>query len=111
VAAERRKLSAEEQKASRQQTLRRIRGESVPEDDPQVHLKRVNNEWVLDVQSRYQDRLIRRDLRSIRWDGATINQALPPKEIIAATCRLNEMEMEVLDCEIDDLSNRSDLIF
>jgi len=105
VASERRKLSADDQMIARRQTLQRIRGETVSEADPQRDLKHVYNEWVLDVQSRFEDRIIRRDLQSTRWDGVTINQSLPPKQVIVATCKLNEKEMEVLDDEIAEIKN------
>ena len=104
VAAEWRKLSTEAQITSHQQTVQRIQGETVLEEDPQRDLKQVNMEWVLDVKSRFQDRLIRQDLNSLRWDGARINESLPPKRIIAATCRLDEKEMKMLDRGLDKLN-------
>jgi hypothetical protein len=105
VAAERRRVTAEEQTIAHQQTLQRLRGESVAEDDPQSELKCVHDEWVLDVKSRYEDRIVRRDLRSVRWDNATINESLPPKKVVVATCKLYEEEMELLDGAIDELQS------
>jgi SNF2 family DNA or RNA helicase len=69
-------------------------------------LKNVNREWVLNVKGRFGDRILRRDLRSLRWDGETVNKSLPPKKIIVATCRLSEKELAVLDGEIDDMDKR-----
>lgn len=105
VALEKRRVSVEEQAIAHRQTLQRLRGESIAEDDPQGELKRVNDEWVLDVQLRYEDRIIRRDLQSVRWDNATINESLPEKKVIVATCKLYEKEMELLDSAIDTLQN------
>jgi hypothetical protein len=104
VAAERRKVSAHEQSIARLQTLQRLRGKVIPEEDPQIGLKNILDEWVRDVHDRYLDRIIRRDLSSTRWDGKNINESLPPKRVIIATCKLSAKELAVLDGEMDELS-------
>lgn len=83
-----------------------MRGEIISDvDDPQTDLKRVYTEWVLDVKNRFNDRIIRRDLESKRWDGLKINEALPPRRVIVATCQLTEAEKAVLDAEVDSLGD------
>jgi hypothetical protein len=88
-------------------SLRAVRGEKVANEvDPYSGLKAVAAQWVRDIQTRYEGRIIRRSNASKRFDGEGLNKVLPPYQQYVATVKLRKDEMEQLDEEIMKMQER-----
>jgi hypothetical protein len=107
LSAEKRKVPKDDRDIAQDLSLRAVRGEKVAnEDDPYSGLKAVATQWVRDIQTRYEGRIIRRSNASKRYDGEGLNKVLPPYQQYVAMVKLQEDEMEQLDEEIKKMQER-----
>lgn len=107
LTAEKRKVPKDDKNTAQDLSLRAVRGEKVAnEDDPYSGLKAVAAQWVRDIQTRYEGRIIRRSNASKRYDGEGLNKVLPPYQQYVATVKLRKDEMDQLDEEIKKMQER-----
>jgi hypothetical protein len=104
VAAERRKVGPEARSKARDLTVQKIRGLLAPENgDPPEAVRVALQKYMDEIREGFEGRVIKRDEKSLRFDGKPLNEALPPFRQVLATCQLNEEEQKILDIELDDI--------
>ena len=106
VLAEKRKVKSQAKAIARDMVFNRMRGLDISDGkDPWGNVKEKLQIYVAEVRDGFQNRIIKRDETSVRFDGKPLNEALPPFQQILATCRLDDEEMRILEEELLVLKN------
>lgn len=105
--AERRKVKPEDRARARELTVNKIRGvDTSQSEDPWKSVREELLVYISEIQQRFDGRVIKRNEKSVRFDGKPLNEALRPLKQIVATCRLNSQEISILEQELDVIVNK-----
>jgi hypothetical protein len=105
VTAERRKVTQEARAHARELTIQKMQGVDVSNRaDPWRGVKQKLQAYMYDIAQGFNGRIIKRNEKSIRYDGKALNEVLPPFKQIVATCRLSGEEMKILEDELNLIS-------
>lgn len=104
--AARRVISKKDKELAARQTIQRMAGskDSHIEPESKSRTKAITTAWINRIKCGYSNRIIRRTVESLRFDGKKINDSLPPYKMIIVPVYLTDEEHVIIDKGIDSLA-------
>lgn len=104
--AARRVISKKDKELAARQTIERMAGakDSLIEPESKSRTKAITTTWINRIKCGYSNRIIRRTVESLRFDGKKINDTLPPYKMIIVPVYLTADEHVIIDKGIDSLA-------
>jgi len=95
-----RAISADDKALAAAHTMSVLAGTEVhdyQEPESKLRARSVISEWISNIKRGFGGRVIRRTVNSKRFDGAIINDSLPPAKMVIAPVELTEEEAVIID--------------
>lgn len=108
MGAARRVITKEDKELAAHHTIQRLAGSKAEYEEPtsKSRVRQLTTVWIKQIKRRFSNRVIRRTVQSLRFDGKRINDSLPPYLMVFFPVNLPDPELRIAQSGIDSLAGK-----
>ncbi|KAG1848219.1 hypothetical protein C8R48DRAFT_677411, partial [Suillus tomentosus] len=106
LGAARRVITKEDKELAAKHTIQRLAGSKAEYNEPasKTRVRQLTTVWIKQIKRRFSNRVIRRTVESLRFDGKRINDSLPPYLMVFFPVHLTDPELDIVETGMDSLA-------
>ncbi|KAG1905166.1 P-loop containing nucleoside triphosphate hydrolase protein [Suillus fuscotomentosus] len=108
LGAARRVITKEDKELAAKHTIQRLAGSKAEYNEPasKTRVRQLTTVWIKQIKRGFSNRVIRRTVESLRFDGKRINDSLPPYLMVFFPVHLTDPELDIVETGMDSLAGK-----